>query len=118
MIAFNRSRGNVLGERIAGAITFLSRGRGLLGRPALEEGEGLWIAPCRIVHTFGMSFSIDVIFIDNEGRILGLHPEMPQARITRYYRKAAGALELPSGVIGRTGAAAGDIVELTEVLQR
>lgn len=114
MIAINRTRGEILGERIRRAGTFLARLRGLLGRGPLADGEGIWIAPCRCVHTFGMSYPIDVLFLDEAGIVLGLYPDLPPARVTRIFTKAAGALELPSGVIQRTNAAPGDLVEFRE----
>ena len=111
MIATNRTRKEILGDRLEPARTFLERARGLLGRGPLAEGEGLWIAPCRCVHTFGMSRPIDVLFLDGAGRVLGLYSSLPPARITRIFAKAAGALELPAGVILRTNTARGDLVE-------
>ena len=114
MIVFNRTRGSLLGDRVERAGTFLARSKGLLGRESLREGEGLWIAPCRCVHTFGMRFPIDVLFLDWEGLVLGLHPNLPSARISRYFRRAAGVLELPAGTVLRTGTARGDLVEILE----
>lgn len=114
MIATNHTRKEILGDRLEPARTFLERTLGLLGRGSLAEGEGLWIAPCRCVHTFGMNRSIDVLFLDGAGRVLGLYPSLPPARITRIFAKAAGALELPAGVILRTNTALGDLVELGE----
>lgn len=114
MIAFNRTREIILGDRIGRARTFLERTRGLLGRGPLSEGDGLWISPCRCIHTLGMSFPIDVLFLDEAGRVLGLYSNLPQARITRFFPRAAGALELPSGVILRTNTAKGDFVEFRQ----
>ncbi|NKB38276.1 MAG: DUF192 domain-containing protein [Gammaproteobacteria bacterium] len=39
---------------------------GLLGSAKLEENEGLLITPCSSVHTFGMRYSIDVLFLDKQ----------------------------------------------------
>lgn len=114
VIAFNRTRGNVLGDRIGPARTFLERARGLLGRRSLAEGDGLWISPCSCVHTLGMSFPIDVLFLDGNGRVLGLYSNLQRTRITRFFSKAAGALELPAGTIQRTDTARGDLVEFRE----
>lgn len=50
--------------------SFTERARGLLGRPMLAEDEGLWIAPCASVHTFGMNYAIDVIFCDYDGLVV------------------------------------------------
>ncbi len=44
---------------------FLERMRGLLGTQKLKADEGLLIAPCSSVHTFGMGYTIDVLFLDN-----------------------------------------------------
>ena len=112
MIAINLTRKMILGDRLEPARTFLERARGLLGRGQLGEGEGLWIAPCRCVHTFGMNRPIDVLFLDGAGRVLGLYSSFPPARITRIFAKAAGALELPAGVIVDTNTSRGDLVEL------
>ena len=114
MIAVNRSRGKTLGDRILAARTFLERLRGLLGRTDLARGEGLWIAPCRSIHTFGMSFPIDALFLDGEGRVIVLYEELRPFRATRSFRGAAGVLELPAGTIRRTGTVPGDVVEIRE----
>ena len=45
---------------------FFERMRGLLGKQKLNVDEGLLIRPCSSVHTFGMRFTIDVVFLDNE----------------------------------------------------
>jgi uncharacterized membrane protein (UPF0127 family) len=40
--------------------------RGLLGRPRLQAGEGLLIDPCPSVHTIGMGYPLDLVFLDPE----------------------------------------------------
>ncbi len=49
---------------------FFARARGLLGRPRLKLEEGLWLKPCRSVHTFGMHYSIDLVFIDGNAQVV------------------------------------------------
>ena len=58
----------VLHVRIAGG--FLQRARGLLLRPPLAENEALLLPGCASVHTFGMRYTIDVVFLDPLGRVL------------------------------------------------
>ena len=84
----NRTRGTVVGDRVRTARTFLSRLVGLLGTAAIADGEGLWIVPCRSVHTLEMRYPIDVAFFD-----------------------ARGALELRSGILAATGTVPGDRLE-------
>jgi len=40
-----------------------TRNKGLLGRNSLASGEGLWIVPCEAIHTFGMRFPIDLVYL-------------------------------------------------------
>jgi uncharacterized membrane protein (UPF0127 family) len=49
---------------------FLERMRGLLGTQKLKIDEGLLIASCSSIHTFGMRYSIDILFLDNQLNIV------------------------------------------------
>ena len=46
------------------ATTFWSRFCGLYALSALSFHEGLYIAPCRAIHTVAMRYTIDVVFLD------------------------------------------------------
>lgn len=111
MRVVNRTRGTVLGVRVRTAHTFLSRLKGLLGTSGPAEGEGLWIVPCRSVHTFGMRYPIDVVFLDAGGVVVGVLAGLPPNRIGRFFRGARGALELRAGTLVATGTASGDRLE-------
>ena len=45
--------------------------RGLLVRPPLQPGEGLLIIPCESVHTFGMNYALDLLFLSRSGSVVG-----------------------------------------------
>ena len=78
------------------AVTFLSRLLGLaLLRPE-RAGAGLLIPRCRSVHTFGMRFVIDVLFLDADRRPLAIYRAIPSNRVVSD-RRAAAVLELPAG---------------------
>ena len=49
------------------AATRTTRRRGLLGRDRLAEASAMLLAPCAAVHTAGMRFPIDVVFVDRQG---------------------------------------------------
>lgn len=87
------------------------RAKGLLGRDGLDRVEGLWISPCRQVHTFGMRFPIDVVFLDRDSKVLHTVEGMRSGRMSRWVWRAAGALELASGVLADHGLVVGDVVE-------
>jgi len=111
MRVVNRTRGRIVGERVRTASTFLSRFVGLLGTAAIAEGEGLWIIPCRGVHTLGMRYPIDVAFLDAGGVVVGVLEGLPPNRVRRAFRGALGALEMRAGTLASTGTAPGDRLE-------
>ena len=90
MRVVNRTREMLLGTRVRTAQTFLSRLAGLLGTAAIAEGEGLWIVPCRSVHTLGMRYPIDVAFLDATGVVVGILEGLPPNRVGRRLRDARG----------------------------
>ncbi len=57
-------------QKISKTTNFLERMCGLLTSPPLKENEGLLIVPCSSVHTFGMSYAIDLVFLDKEWTIV------------------------------------------------
>lgn len=114
MRVVNRTRGILLGDKVRTAGTLLSRLVGLLGTIAIAEGEGLWIVPCRSVHTLGMRYPIDVAFLDARGVVVGIQEGLPPNRVGRVYRDARGALELRAGTLAATGTSPGDLVEFEE----
>jgi len=110
----NRTLDRVVCQRIGLARTLWSRTRGLLGRPPLVEGEGLLIEPCQSVHMFFMRYSIDVVFLDHEFRVVALRPGLRPWRATRYFRDAHSALELPAGAVADSGLDLGHQLALVE----
>ena len=112
MRVVNRDRGTELARRIEKADSFRTRLKGLRGRAALPEGEALWIVPCRGVHTRGMAFPIDVVYLDPSLRILAVEENLPPGRIAPIRWRARTVLELPAGTLKRTGTCPGDRIEI------
>lgn len=104
----NKSRESILGGRIELADSYLARARGFMGRPEPEPGEGLMMKPCRAVHMYGMTFPLDVVFLDRKGCVVALYPELPPGERTRWHWRAAYALEVPVGTIEASGTRDGD----------
>ena len=89
-----------------------SRGRGLIGHAFLESGQGLMINPCRWIHTFGMSFPIDVVYLGKGWRVVALTENLPPKRIDRPVLRARCVIEMGAGAIERAGLRVGDRLEL------
>lgn len=104
--------GAVLGDRVTVARSPLARLRGLLGRSGLARGEGLLIRPCNGVHTWGMQFSIDVVFLDARDCVLRLEPSLPPRRMVPWVRGARQALELPAGTAREAGVVVGSCLRI------
>jgi uncharacterized protein len=104
----NRTRDLVLVSQCELATTLLGRARGLLGHAPLTAGQGMLISPCQSIHTFFMSFPIDVAFLNRDLRIVHIIPSMPAWRLSPHLFKAHSVLELPAGVLAATGSSVGD----------
>jgi uncharacterized membrane protein (UPF0127 family) len=98
----------IVGSRIGLADTSLSRLFGLLGKRGLERGSGILIRPSSSVHTFGMTFPIDVVALDRDLRVLNLWRRLRPFRITRISLKTHSVLELAAGQIDQCGIQQGD----------
>ena len=99
-----------LGTRIGIANTWLTRLRGMLGRPAPRPGDGLLLTPCSSVHMYGMRYPLDVVFLDAGGAVVALYPSLQPGSRTSWHRDAAHALELPSGTLTRSEIVIGDVL--------
>jgi uncharacterized protein len=104
----NESRQRELGSKVRVAHSLYERMRGYLRRPPPRRGEGIFLAPCRSVHTWWMRYPVDVLLLDEEGRVVATYPEMPPGSITPIYRAAHFALELPKGAITESATKVGD----------
>jgi uncharacterized membrane protein (UPF0127 family) len=85
----------VLGFEVPVATTALSRLLGLALLSPERAGQGLLIPRCRSVHTLGMLFHLDLVFLDRGGRVVELRRNVPPWRLIRC-PQAADVLEIPS----------------------
>jgi hypothetical protein len=110
----NQNRGTVLAEAADVADTSAKRRTGLLKHTKLEPGAGLWIAPCEAVHSFGMKFAIDVVYLDRKKRVRKVRKEMVPRRLSACLT-AHSVLELPVGVIEASRTEPGDQLEFEKL---
>jgi len=107
----NITRDISLADRAEVADTSAGRRRGLLKHDYLPQGSGLWIVPTEGVHTFGMKFAIDVLFLNRRRKVVKIRPNMGKWRMALSLR-AHSVLELPAGTVAETGTAVGDQLEV------
>lgn len=89
-----------------------SRMRGLLGREDMPPGHGLLISPCSSIHTFGMRFDLDVLFLDREGVVVHRVRDVKPCRIVRGGRRARSVVEARAGWLASTLVDIGDRLTL------
>lgn len=112
MRLINTKNDRLLADRITVASKFLSRLRGLMGKPGLEKGEALIILPCKSVHTFFMRFDIDVVFLDRDCVVLHTIENMKPYRWSSFISKSYMVVEMPAGVLSATSTRVGDKIKL------
>ncbi len=109
--AFNATRGTAVAARVSLADDAASRSKGLLGRDGLDAGEGLWIVPCPMIHTFFMRFPIDVLFLDKRLTVRRVLEDLKPWRLSPWVLSAHSVLELKGGVL-RGSVKTGDRLEM------
>jgi uncharacterized protein len=87
----------LLGLELPVATTLRSRLLGLALLPRERAGPGLLIPRCSSVHTLGMRFALDLLFLDERRRVIGIRRAVPSGRLVRW-PGAVAVLELPSPV--------------------
>ena len=112
MRAINSRNGRIIAAELKVAHTPWSRARGLLGKRALRQGEGLLIRPCMGVHTFFMKFPIDVVFLDRSNRVLATVEGLKPQRVTRLIPASASVLEMAAGTVAVSETCPGDDIEI------
>ena len=112
---YNRTREAFVATEADVANSYMRRLVGLLGKTKrwAKIGTGLWIVPSCGVHTIGMMFSIDLIFLSKDKQVVHVEEYVRPFRISRVSLKAASVLELPPHTIYRTGTKVGDQMEIS-----
>ena len=102
MPVINLTKKTWLATKVRKADSFLTRLLGLLKRKRLGPEEALWLVPSKGIHTIGMKFPIDVIFLDKDNKVVDAIPALAPFRATRIHLTAYSVLELPKGMINKS----------------
>ncbi len=105
---YNHTRECFLSLGVTPADTTLARLKGLIGRLRLKVDEGLWVVPSCGVHTVGVLFPLDLIYLDGNHRVIHIVEHLPRFRIAPLSIEAASVLELPPHTIFSSQTQVGD----------
>src|SRR3982074_203887 len=96
--AVHERTGRVLAQELETASSIFARTAGLMFRPTLEPGRGMWLNPCNGIHMMFMNFPIDAVFLDSRERVRKVYRRLPQWYVAVWFVWGAhSVLELPSG---------------------
>jgi uncharacterized membrane protein (UPF0127 family) len=111
----NLSKKTWLATKVRKADNFLTRLVGLLKRKHLGPEEALWLMPSKGIHTIGMKFPIDVVFLSRKNLVQALISGMAPYRISGVHLTSYSVLELPNGTIKKSHTEVGDQLEISLV---
>jgi uncharacterized membrane protein (UPF0127 family) len=93
---------------VTAADTIFTRLRGFIGRLKLGCDEGVWLVPSRGVHTVGVLVPLDLIYPDENYRVIHLIEHFPTFRIAPLRIQAESVLEFPTHTIYSSQTQPGD----------
>ena len=105
---YNLTRECFLSLHVTVADTFFSRLRGFIGKLKLKSDEGLWVVPSRGIHTVGLNFPLDLLYLDAEFQVIHVVEYLPSFRIAPLKAQAESVLELPAHTIYSSETKPGD----------
>jgi uncharacterized membrane protein (UPF0127 family) len=106
--AFNVTRQSFISIGVTVAGTPFARLRGLLGKMRMRSDEAVWVVPSHGIHTIGLRFAIDVLYLDAEKRVVYAIENLRPLRIPPMRWNCASVLELPARSIFDSGTRVGD----------
>jgi len=109
MVIYNNTKKTLIAGKTKIADNFISRLKGLLETDSMDEGTAMVIRPCNSIHTIGMKYPIDVLFLDKHDKIIKIERNMQSCKFA-FCRKASYVIELPSGTAKKSGTTDGDMI--------
>jgi hypothetical protein len=97
MLVKNLTQQTVIAEKVHHCSSLWKRLKGLLGTSKLDKNEACWLMPCGSIHTIGMRYAIDVLFLDKQKKVIAIHNNMRPNKFSPLHRGAHSVLELAAG---------------------
>ena len=115
MPVINVTKKTWLATKVRKADNFLTRLIGLLKRRHLGPEEALWLIPSKGIHTIGMKFPIDVVFLNKANVVVGIISGLVPYRISAVRLRSHSVLELPKDTLKKSRTEIGDELEISLV---
>jgi uncharacterized membrane protein (UPF0127 family) len=95
LCVYNLTRQSFLSLGVRVADTQWARLRGLLGHLRLQADDGIWMVPSQVIHTIGLTFPVDVVYLDASSRVIQVIEHLGPFRVGPLRSRARSVLELP-----------------------
>ena len=105
---YNQTRECFLSLGVTPADTTFTRLKGLIGKLQLRVDEGLWVVPSCGIHTMGVLFPLDLIYLNDDLQVVHAIEHFPRFRISPLKTQATSVLELPTHTIYSSQTQPGD----------
>lgn len=110
----NASTGKIIAAHLERPRGWIRRSIGLIGRSRLDVGAGLWLERCWGIHTVGVRFPLDILFLGADFRVVGFVRGVKPGRLAVVNALSKHVIELPAGTLDGADLLVGDKVRLFE----
>ena len=114
MPIINLTKSTWIATRTRRADNFFTRLIGLLGRKHLGPEEAFWLVPSKGIHTVGMKFAIDAVFLDKASKVVNVVSGLRPYSVTQMGSAVHSVLELPEGTVRKSRTDLGDQIEISD----
>lgn len=95
------STGEIICHKMVVANNLLSRMKGLMFSADLPDCDGFLIRPCNSIHTFFMRYPLDILFMDQDFKIIKVLYDLSPWKMTWIYFKSYQVLEMKAGTLSK-----------------
>ncbi|MGZ3787109.1 MAG: DUF192 domain-containing protein [Bacteriovorax sp.] len=93
--------GEIICNRMKMATHLFERMKGLMFSTELPSCDGFLISPCNSIHTFFMLYSLDLLFLDRNFKVIKVLYDVSPWRMTWIYFKSHQVLEMKAGSLNK-----------------
>ena len=108
-----KKNSQIITDNAQRADNFFTRFKGLMFVKEIEDNYALHITPCNQIHMLNMRFALDVIYLDENGRVVKVDENVQPGKICKTVRNAKSVIEMKASAAAKLGINQGDVLEMT-----
>lgn len=112
---WNKSKQLMIVDHVDVAFHCFVRMKGLIGKKEYKD-RALLIKPCQQVHTWFMTFPIDVLFLDENDRVIAKQQRLRQWKVSKKMKRAVTVIEAAADVFSDEKVTVGDELMIKKVV--